>query len=453
VRRLSLVCLAAALCLAAVSGRVEARPEVVVARLDGQAITPVTARFIERSMATAADQEAAAYVLVLDTPGGLVDETRAIVKAIVEADVPVIVYVPSGGRAASAGLFILIAAHVAAMAPGSNTGAAHPVTLGGLPAVPDIEKPPAGQDDGRDIQHAEKKAVEDTSAWARALANLRGRDSSWIEQAVRKSLSATAEEALEHGVIDLVARDLDELLARCDGREVELAAGPIRLTTDGARIQELEMWWGERILATVSHPNIALLLLLFGFYGVLFELYSPGWGVPGTVGVIALVLAFFALAILPISYVGLALILVALALFVAEAFVVSYGALALGGIASLVLGALMLVDSPAGFLRVSLDVVLPLAVATAALTVFLVSRVVRAHHGRVRVGAETMTGAEATCLAPFEKTDGQYLGTVRMRGENWRALASAPLAAGQVVRIRDRHGLTVTVDAVDEPPP
>jgi len=427
-------------------------------RLDGDAISPVTARFLLRVIRTAESEGAGCLVVSLDTPGGLVDSTRVIVKSILAARVPIVVFVPPGGRAASAGVFLVLASHVAAMAPGSNVGAAHPVQLGGLPiAPPEAPKEPpvpGGDEGGKGTapggQVMEEKVVNDTTAWARSLAETRGRNADWAEAAVRESRSASAEEAAREGVVDLVARDLGDLLAKIDGREVVTAAGRVRLRTVGVEVREIEMWWGEAILALLSNPNLAFLLLVFGFYGILFELSHPGWGVAGTLGVVCLVLAFFALAVLPVNYVGLVLIVVALAMFVAEAFVTSFGALTLGGVVCLVLGGLMLVESPGGFLRVSVEVVVPVAIATAAITVFLVSRIVRAHRSPVQTGSEGLVGVEAVAVETFvAEGTGRFRGMVRVHGEYWRARAGSALAAGESVRVRGRDGLVLLVEVAE----
>jgi len=432
-----------------------APPTVLQVRLDNQAMTPISARFIERAIGRAEQEAAECLIIILDTPGGLVEPTRTTVKHILRSEVPVVVYVaPSGARAASAGVFVTLAAHVAAMAPGTTIGAAHPVQIGGLPATPpeDSDSPDKEENNGEASRAAtpgEEKIVNDTVAWARALAQLRDRNAEWAARAVRESISAPASEAVEERAVDLVARDVQELLDKIDGREVALPSGARRLNTADAQIRTFEMWWGERILAMISNPNVAFLLLMFGFYGILFELYSPGWGVAGTLGIVCLLMALLTLAILPINAVGLALIAVALALFVAEAFIISYGALTAGGVVCLMLGAMMLVDSPAGFQRVSLWVVLPVALATALITVFLVGSVVKAHRGRRLTGAEALIGAEAIAEEPFSGEDGRYAGMVRVDGELWKAVSSTPAAVGERLTIQDRQGLTLVVHRGD----
>lgn len=430
----------------------ETPPQVIVARLENEAITPATVRFLERVMATAHTREAECLVIVLDTPGGLVDSTRGLVKAILASPVPIVVYVaPSGGRAASAGVFVTMAAHVAAMAPGTNIGAAHPVPLGGLPVAPPGREPPPADDrkppegDAAPATPAEAKTVNDTVAWARSLAELRGRSSDWVERAVVESVSVPAGEAVAVGAVDLVAEDLTQLLELIDGREVRLPAGEHTLRTAGARLVEESMWWGERALAALANPTLAFLLLMIGFYGVLFELYSPGWGVPGTLGVVCLALSFFSLAVLPVRFAGLLLIAVGLAMFVAEVFATSYGALAMGGVTCIVLGGLMLVESPAGFVGVSLNVLLPFAIATGLITFLLVAGVMRAHRRQVATGAEGQLGAAAVAEADFQPGPAGHAGTVWMHGEHWRATSAEPVPRAARLEIVGRDGLTLRV--------
>jgi membrane-bound serine protease (ClpP class) len=461
------------------------RPIVLRIQLANEAITPVTARYISTAIRQAEEQRAAALILVLDTPGGLVESTREVVRNILQSKVPVVVYVaPAGGRAASAGVFITMAGHVAAMAPGTNIGAAHPVQIGGLPGAPPqqpAEKPaekkpaegkpedksggkPESTPDGkpeskkdeskeaaRPATPMEEKIVNDTVAWARSLAELRGRNAEWITRAVKESISVTAAEAVKERAVDFVADDFNDLLAKLEGREVSLPQGKVILYTANADVQTREMWWGERMLAVLANPTLAFLLLLFGFYGILFELYTPGWGVGGTVGVICLVLGFFALSVLPINYVGLALIAIALALFVAEAFVTSFGFLTLGGVICLVLGGVMLVDSPAGFLRIPLWTILPVALATAAITFFLVGSIVKSQRAPLQTGSEMITGTEAIADETFASEGDHYAGLVRTHGELWKAQSKTPVSAGDELMVERRDGLTLFVRPAQPP--
>ncbi|MGE0042775.1 MAG: nodulation protein NfeD [Vicinamibacterales bacterium] len=423
-------------------------PVVLTAALPNDSINPVTARFLVRAIDEAEARSAACVVILLDTPGGLVESTRAITRRILDSRVPVVVYVsPAGGRAASAGLFITVAAHVAAMAPGTNIGAAHPVQAGGSPLGP---SGPAPSDAGNATPSApgspmEDKILNDTVAWVRSMAELRGRNVGWVERAVTESASITATEAAATGVVDLVAPDLASLLAAIDGRTVAMPGGPVTLRTSGATVEALEMWWGDRLLSALANPNLAFLLLMLGFYGLLFELYTAGWGVGGTVGVICLVLGFFAMAVLPINYVGLALLVIGLGLFVAEAFIVSHGLLAFGGVACVGIGGLMLVDSPPGFMRVSPWLVLPVALASAAVVVFLVGQIVRAHRAPPVTGAESLLGARAVAAGAFTPAGGRWTGLVRVHGEIWRAVGDRPVADGAALAITARDGLTLTV--------
>lgn len=504
---------------------------VFIARLEGDAITPGTERYLIRAMDEAEDAGAECIVMVLDTPGGLVTSTRRLVKRILASNVCVVVYVaPPGARAASAGLFITLAAHVAAMAPSTNIGAAHPVSIGGdippglhgnalrelLRGLEQEDQPasssphddsaqtdkantadrqPAGSEVGQlaagsgepptgkqaeaakpetaesapeeaqkkqdrneqekrgDAESAERsvmedKIVNDMEAWVRALARQRNRNAEWAAKAVRESVSITAAEALEQNVVDLVAADLGQLLTAIDGRQVQLASGPKQLRTQNVTLKEVPLWWGEKVLALLSEPNVAFLLMIFGFYGIYFELYTPGWGIPGTVGLICLLLGLFGLSVLPVNYLGLGLIFVAVGLFMAEAFVHSFGVLTLAGIACMILGGLMLVDSPAGFSRVSLGVVVPVALATAAIIVLLVAGIVRVHSRRATTGEEAMKDACARARSAFQLQDGVYRGKVFVHGEWWNAASQVPLSAGQSCRIVSVEGMTLHVEPV-----
>jgi membrane-bound serine protease (ClpP class) len=445
-----------ALTLALTMGRLAAQPArtVIRAEIDNQIISPVTARFVEQAIGRAESAKAEALILVLDTPGGLVESTRQITKRILSSDVPVVVYVgPAGARAASAGLFLTMAAHVAAMAPGTNIGAAHPVSVGGLP-LPSSDQPGPGDDSkgkgkkepaGGASSPGEQKAVNDTVAWVRSLAELRGRNADWVEQAVRESVSVSSQEALQLKVVDLIANDFAQLVEALNGRTVRVKDQDVTLQTAGAQVENVSLWWGERVLAAIAHPNVAFLLLMFGFYGVLLELYTPGWGVSGTIGIVCLALAFFGLAILPINYTGLALILIGLGLLVAEAFVTSFGFLTIGGMLCLVFGGLMLVDSPGGFVRVSGWVVIPVALATAAITVFLVTSILRSSRGRSYSGGEALLQKQAIAQTAFAAERGMHRGQVMTHGELWQAVSVEPVAAGQAVVVEKRDGLTLYV--------
>jgi membrane-bound serine protease (ClpP class) len=413
--------------------------DVILVKIDDEAITPVTADFFRRALQAAEEKGATLVVLALDTPGGLMDATQQIVRDILGSSVPVAVYVsPQGARAASAGVFITLAGHIAAMAPGTHIGAAHPVSIGGIPGT-------APSDTTADSSVMSEKVVNDAVAWARSLAEMRGRNADWAESAVTKSASITATIAVEENVVDFIAENIPELLQEVDSVAVELQTGQTVIRTSAARVHEISMWWGERLLAALSNPNIAFLLLILGFYGVLFEFYSPGWGVAGTVGAICILLAFFGLSFMPINYVGLALLLVGLGLFVAEAFVTSFGLLSLGGVICVVLGGLMLIDSPSGLLRISGYVVIPVAGATAVITLFLALTVVRSHRRKPLMGIDQLIGVDAIATTDFVETQAGYVGTVQVRGELWQAESRIAVQKDQQIRVSRRNGLVLDV--------
>lgn len=388
-------------------------------------INPVAAEYINHVLAVAQEAGAAAVVLRLDTPGGLDTSMRLIIKDITASPVPVIVYVsPSGGRAASAGVFILFAAHIAAMAPGTNVGAAHPVAMGG------------GEMDA--VMKA--KVENDAAAYIKSIAEKRGRNVQWAEDAVRKSLSVTEKEALSLKVIDLVAEDMPSLLAAVDGREVVTGAGKVVLRTKGAPLTETLMGWRLEALKALSDPNIAFILMTLGTIGLIAELYNPGAILPGIVGAISLILAFYSLQTLPINYAGVLLILLGIVLFILEIKVVSYGLLSLGGIASMVLGALMLVKTDAPFLKVSLSVIIPTVVTFGGLLLAVTWLAVQSHRHRPVTGVESMVGTIAvarTELAPH--------GKVLLQGELWDAISEEPIHEGEEAEVTAVSGLTLTV--------
>jgi len=291
----------------------------------------------------------------------------------------------------------------------------------------------------------EEKIVNDARAWARTLAELRHRNADWAAAAVTESKSIPSSEALELNVIDYLVADLPELLDVIDGREVEMEGGTVTLHTSGAAVVPVEMWWGERILSLLSNPNLAFLLLMLGFYGILFEFYTPGWGVAGTTGIICLVLAFFGLAVLPVNYAGLVLIFLAVGLFVAEAFFPSFGMLTVGGAVCLILGGIMLVDSPFSVMRVSLSVIIPVAIGSGAVAFFLAGRALHSFRIPVQTGAEGMLGETGTAAESFVERNGSYAGTVLVHGEIWRAESDHQIAEGERVRIITCQGLTLTV--------
>ena len=394
-----------------------AAAEVLKIRVDAP-IHPVTSEYIVKVLETADRDGADLVLLTLDTPGGLDTSMREIITAIVNAKTPVAVWVgPSGSRAASAGLFIALAADVFAMAPGTSTGAAHPVGVS-----------ITGQ--GMD-KTMEEKVVNDAAAYIRSIAEKRGRNVSLAEDAVRKSLSYTEKEALDARLIDLVAGSEDELLARLDGRTVKRFDGSaVTLTLAGKPVSERPMTFRQRFLLTIANPNLAYILLMIGLLGLYFEFSHPGAVLPGVLGGISLLLAVFAFQILPINYVGLGLILLALILFILEIKVQSFGMLAVGGIIAMIIGSLMLIKSPVAALRPSLSFVLPVVIAFAGIVLFLLTLVFRAHRRRPATGREGMVGEIGTA-----RTDLSPAGKVFVQGELWDAEADAPVRAGEKVKV------------------
>lgn len=421
----------------------DVRSSVLVARIEDDAITPVTSGYLQRALREAIESGAVCLIIELDTPGGLLESTRTIVKDLLASRVPIVVYVaPSGARAASAGVFITLASHVAAMAPATHIGAAHPVQMGGAPGQPPDQEPAS---DSPTPSTMDEKILNDTVAWVRSIAVLRGRNEEWAEKSVTESVSIPSTEALELNVIDVLADDISDLLRQIDGWEVELESGTVILETVDVEVVRIEMWWGEMLLSVISNPNIAFLLLMLGFYGLLFEFYSPGWGISGTLGAICIILAFFGLAVLPINYAGLALIFLGIGLFVAEAFFTSFGILTVGGAVCLILGGIMLVDTPVPIMRISWSVVVPVAIASAAIAFFLVSRVVKTHRTRVQTGEEGLLEEIGVVFEPFKEKEGQYAGVVQIHGEIWQAVCTRPLRSGDEVNILSRTNLTLNV--------
>ena len=399
-------------------------PFVTVAAYDG-VINPVAAEYLHDALASAEASGARALVVALNTPGGLDSSMRLIIKDITGATVPVVVFVsPSSGRAASAGVFITMAAHVAAMAPGTNIGAAHPVNMGG----------------GEMDKTMKEKVENDSVAYIKSLAQQRGRNAAWAEDAVRKSVSITEREALKLNVVDLVADDLPALLKQVDGRRINLASGPSVLKTAGAGLREFPMGLRLEWLKTISDPNIAYLLMTIGTIGVIAELYSPGAILPGIVGAISLILAFYAFQSLPVNYAGMLLFLLGIVFFVLEASVTSYGLLAIGGVLSMLIGSVMLIKSDAEFFQISWAVILPVVTLASVLTLLVIGTGIRALRRRPVTGREEMVGLVGiarTALAP----DGQ----LAVRGELWEAVSEQPVSAGDEVEVTAVDGLRLRV--------
>lgn len=392
-------------------------------------ITPPIAEYITQSIEASGKEGVDGLVILLDTPGGLDLAMRDIAKAILNAPLPVVVYVhPSGARAASAGVIITISAHIAAMTPGTNIGAAHPVGLG----IGSMDKTMM------------KKVENDAVAYVRGIAEKRGRNADWVENSVRKSESITAEEALKLKVIDFVAPDLNSLMEQMHNREVPLVSGTKIIKTKDATINKKKMGTRQRILATISDPNIAYILLLIGLAGLYFELAHPGVIFPGVIGGISLILAFFALQTLPVNYAGILLILFGIILFIAEIKVISHGLLTVGGIISLVLGSLLLFESPDPALRVSWSVMIPTLAFISLFFVGVIALVLKAQLRKRRTGKEGMLGQEGKAV-----TDVHESGKVFIKGEYWNASSDKPVNRGSKIRVVKVEGLTIKVEEIE----
>ncbi|MDC7714745.1 nodulation protein NfeD [Vogesella sp. LYT5W] len=413
---------------------------VVVIPLSG-AIGPASADHVGRSLARAQREGAQLAVLQMDTPGGLDTSMRQIIKAILASPVPVASFVaPSGARAASAGTYILYASHIAAMAPGTNLGAATPVQIGMTGSPDKAGKPDSSAPASSNQDALSRKQVNDAAAYIRGLAQLRGRNVEWAERAVREAVSLSAGDALALRVVDLTARDLPDLLQRLDGRSVPMAGGTRVLHTNGAAVITLSPDWRSRFLGVIADPSMAMILMMLGIYGLLFEFSNPGFVLPGVVGATCLLLGLYALQMLPVNYTGLALLLLGLGCMIAEAFLPSFGTLGLGGIVAFVIGGVMLVDTEQPGLGVPLGLILALAV-TSGLFVFLVSGMALKARRRPQVGGEVaLIGSRGEML---DDLDGE--GWAIIRGECWHVYSATPLKRGQPVRVTARQGLRLEV--------
>ena len=416
----SLAVLVATICLFFLAAAHEVlsqeKPPIFLIEVDGD-INPAIGKFIVDSIDEATKQNAQCLIIQLDTPGGALESTRIIVKKMLTSNIPIIVYVsPSGARAASAGVFITMAANVAVMAPGTHIGAAHPVTLGG--------------GEGKENKTMTEKIINDTVAFVKNIAKTRGRNADWAEKAVVKSVAITEDEAVKLKVVDFISRDLQTLLTNIDGKVIKLNGVTRTLQTKGIQPKTIQMSWSQKLLAVISHPQIALYLLMLASLGIFFELSNPGAILPGVVGGISLLLSLYVLQVLSVNYAGLALIVFAFILFIAEIKVVSHGLLAVGGIISLFLGSIMLFDSPEAYMRLSLGVIIPAVLVTSAFFVFAMTMAIRARLKKPTTGLEGLigeTGIAAGNISPE--------GKISIHGEFWNGVSDLPIEKGEKVQV------------------
>lgn len=387
-------------------------------------INPVAAEYVERGIEKAKALGAVLVVIELDTPGGLDTSMRSIIKAMTLSEVPVAVYIaPSGARAASAGVFITMGAHIAAMSPGTNIGAAHPVGVG-----------------GKMDETMQEKVTNDAVAYLKSLAQRHGRNARWAEQAVRKSISATESEAVREKVVDLVASNLDDLFAKINGKKVVTVSGETQIETSNPRVVKYDLNFRMRLLSLITDPNIAYILMLLGFYGIFFELINPGAIFPGVLGGICLILAFYAFQTLPVNYAGILLILLGLIMFLLEIKIVSYGILTIGGVISIIIGSIMLFDTPGPFIKLSLNVILFAAAVTALFFTVTIRLAYRAWKRKPVTGSEGLVGLEGIALS-----DVHQAGMVLVHGEYWQAQSALPITKGERLLVEAVQGLTLKV--------
>ena len=427
-----------------------------------EAIGPATDDYIKRALETATESDAEIVIIQMDTPGGLDSAMRAIIKNIASSTVPVATYVaPTGARAASAGTYILYASHIAAMAPGTNLGAATPVKIGGIspPAPAKTEKDNKSEKDkqGKNDQPMEqpggdasgdanetamqKKLINDAVAYIRGLAELRGRNQEWAEKAVREAASIPATEALKLNVIDILAVSMADLLKQINGHEVDIHGQKRTINTTGLPLVKIDPDWRSRMLSVITNPNIAYILMLIGVYGLILEFSNPGAIVPGTVGAICLLIALYSFQLLPINYAGMGLILLGIGLMVGEAFEPSFGVLGIGGVTSFAIGSIILMDTDAPGFGIDISVIITFSLTSALIFIFVVGLAVKARRRPVVSGLEELIGGEATVVNDFD-----HKGTVTIHSESWQAVSDIPLHKNQQVKVTEVKGLTLHVE-------
>lgn len=423
-------------------------PLGVELQIDG-AIGPATSHYIQNGIRYAQQHDAGLILLRIDTPGGLSSAMRDIIKAMLASPVPVVGYVaPSGARAASAGTYILYACQIAAMAPGTNLGAATPVSIGAVSPMPGSHDKSGQSDHSSDNSSASaerRKVVNDATAYIRGLAKLHHRNADWAATAVKHAASLNATQALQKNVVNLVADSTPDLLAALDGKTVKTAAGEVTLQTAGMHLHTVMPDWRENILAVITDPTIAYILLMIGFYGLILEGFNPGSVVPGVVGAICLLLALFAFQMLPVNYSGMALIALGVVLMISEAFAPS-GILALGGMAALILGSLMLMDTHAAGYQLPLAIIVGTAIVAGLLTLLIVGLFLHSRRKRVLTGRRGLVGETGEVLEAFSSR-----GRVWVHGEDWQAKTQTALATGQAVRVTAVTGLVLTVEPATQP--
>ncbi len=415
------------------------------------AIGPATDDYIQRALETAAETKAEMVIIQMDTPGGLDSAMRGIIKNIANSSVPIATYVaPTGARAASAGTYILYASHIAAMAPGTNVGAATPVQIGGIspPSPPKIKK---DNDQSRDQSGGDasedalkKKVINDAVAYIKGLAQLRGRNQQWAEKAVREAASLPANEALKLNVIDIIATSTDDLLKQIDGREVVIHGQKRTLNTADSSIIQIVPDWRSRLLSVITNPNVAYILMIIGVYGLLLEFYNPGGIFPGTIGAISLLLALYAFQLLPINYAGMALILLGIVLMIGEAFEPSFGVLGMGGVTAFVIGSIILMDTEAPGYGIDLSIIITFAFTSVLIFIVVVGLALKSRRSPVVSGMEELIGGKATVVNDFD-----HQGTVTIHSEHWQALSDMPLHQNQQVKVTGIQGLTLIVEPFD----